>query len=168
MFFPQIPESTSAHTSPMEPIKLPYTIRVDQDFHKDPKPTVYDIRVAVEDPLRQKMIALTSNPQYAASIRQINALDDQLSLVTQALTHSKAKHAFYTALSKDPATFIRRWLNSQRRDLETILGEATRGGGEDGSGPEFRRGGTSSVWETPVAREAVRYMLAKPDAAAAR
>ncbi|KAJ9191609.1 hypothetical protein DTO166G4_1065 [Paecilomyces variotii] len=168
MFFPQIPESTSAHTSPMEPIKLSYTIRVDQDFHKDPKPTVYDIRVAVEDPLRQKMIALTSNPQYAASIRQINALDDQLSLVTQALTHSKAKHAFYTALSKDPATFIRRWLNSQRRDLETILGEATRGGGEDGSGPEFRRGGTSSVWETPVAREAVRYMLAKPDAAAAR
>ncbi|KAL1971246.1 hypothetical protein VTN77DRAFT_198 [Rasamsonia byssochlamydoides] len=167
MFFPQIPEAISAHTSPLDPIKLPYTIRVDQEFHKDPTPTIYDIRVAVDDPLRQKMIALTSNPQYAASIRQISLLDDQLSLIIQALMHSKARHSFYTALSKDPATFIRRWLNSQRRDLETILGEATRGGGEDGSGPEFRRGGANSVWNAPVAREAVRYMLAKPDAAAA-
>lgn len=114
------------------------------------------------------MIALTSNPQYAQNIRQIAALDDQLALVIQALTHSKAKHSFYTALSKDPANFVRRWTNSQRRDLETILGEATRGGGEDGAGPEFRRGSANGVWDTPVAREAVRYMLAKPDAAAAR
>jgi SWI/SNF-related matrix-associated actin-dependent regulator of chromatin subfamily D len=113
------------------------------------------------------MIALTSNPQYATSIRQISLLDDQLSLIIQALMHSKARHSFYTALSKDPATFIRRWLNSQRRDLEMILGEAARGGGEDGSGPEFRRGGTNSVWSAPVAREAVRYMLAKPDATGA-
>jgi len=168
MFFPQIPESISAHTSPMDPIKLPYTIRVDEEFHKNPTPTIYDIRVAVDDPLRQKMIALTSNPQYAANMRQIAALDDQLALVIQALTHSKAKHSFYTALSKDPANFVRRWTNSQRRDLETILGEATRGGGEDGAGPEFRRGGSNGVWDTPVAREAVRYMLAKPEAAAAR
>lgn len=168
MFFPQIPENISAHTSPMDPIKLPYTIRVDEEFHKNPTPTIYDIRVAVDDPLRQKMIALTSNPQYAANMRQIAALDDQLALVIQALTHSKAKHSFYTALSKDPANFVRRWTNSQRRDLETILGEATRGGGEDGAGPEFRRGGSNGVWDTPVAREAVRYMLAKPEAAAAR
>lgn len=121
----------------------------------------------VDDPLRQKMIAVTTNPQYTTSLRHIGLLDDQLSLIIQALIHSKGRHAFFTALSKDPATFIRRWLGSQRRDLETILGEATRGGGEDGSGPEFRRGGTNSVWNAPVAREAVRYMLAKPEAAAA-
>lgn len=168
MFFPQIPESIGPHTSPLDPIKLPYTIRVDEDFHKDPTPTVYDIQVAVEDSLRAKMLALTQNPQYTAGLRQIAALDDQLALIVQALTHSRAKHSFYTALSKDPATFLRRWVNSQRRDLETILGEATRGGGEDGSGPEFRRGGAESVWDTQVAREAVRYMLAKPEAAAAR
>jgi SWI/SNF-related matrix-associated actin-dependent regulator of chromatin subfamily D len=162
MFFPQIPESVSSHTTPLDPIKLPYTIRVDPDFHRVPSPTIYDIRVVVEDPLRQKMLALTTNQQYAASIRQIGVLDDQLSLVIQGLLHSKARHSFYTALSKDPAVFIRRWLSSQRRDLETILGEASRGGGEDGSAPELRRGGSNGVWETPVAREAVRYILAKP------
>ncbi|KAL4871774.1 hypothetical protein BDV12DRAFT_183599 [Aspergillus spectabilis] len=168
MFFPQIPESIGPHTSPLDPIKLPYTIRVDEDFHKEPTPTVYDIQVAVEDPLRSKMLALTQNPQYTAGMRQITQLDDQVALIIQCLTHSRAKHSFFTALSKDPATFVRRWINSQRRDLETILGEAPRGGGEDGSGPEFRRGGSDSVWDTVVAREAVRYMLAKPEAAMGR
>ncbi|GAQ44407.1 hypothetical protein ASPTUDRAFT_186210 [Aspergillus tubingensis CBS 134.48] len=168
MFFPQIPESIGPHTSPIDPIHLPYTIRVDEDYHKDPTPTVYDIQVALEDPLRSKMLALTQNPQYTASMRQIATLDDQVALIVQALTHSRARHSFYTALSKDPATFVRRWINSQRRDLETILGEATRGGGEDASGPEFRRGGTDGVWDTTVAREAVRYMLAKPEAAMGR
>lgn len=172
MFFPQIPESVGPHTAPMEPIKLPYTIRVDQDHHKDPQapptPTVYDIQVAVDDPLRAKMLSLTQNPQYTAGMRQIASMDDQVALIVQALTHSRAKHAFYTALGKDPANFVRRWLNSQRRDLETILGEATRGGGEDGSGPEFRRCGEAGAWDSTVAREAVRYMLAKPEAALAR
>lgn len=173
MFFPQIPESVGPHTAPMDPIKLPYTIRVDEEHHqKDseapPTPTIYDLQVAIDDPLRTKMLSLTQNPQYTAGMRQIASMDDQVALIVQALTHSRAKHAFYTALSKDPANFVRRWLNSQRRDLETILGEATRGGGEDGSGPEFRRGGDDGVWDSTVAREAVRYMLAKPEAALAR
>lgn len=168
MFFPQIPESIGPHTSPIDPVKLPYTIRVDEEFHKSPKATVYDIQVAVEDPLRAKMLALTKNNQYSTAMQKITTLDDQVALIVQTLTHSRARHSFYTALSKDPASFVRRWINSQRRDLETILGEATRGGGEDGSGPEFRRGGSEGAWDTPVAREAVRYMLAKPEAAMGR
>ncbi|KAK2765584.1 SWI/SNF complex component snf12 [Arachnomyces sp. PD_36] len=163
IFFPAIPESVTANITPLEPIKLPYTIRVDRDFHNDPTPTVYDVRVAVDDPLRAKMLALTTSQGYPAMLRQISTYDDQLALVIQALLHAKAKHSFYTTLSKDPANFVTRWNNSQRRDLETILGEATRGGGEDGTGPEFRRGGANGVWDTAVAKEAVRYMLAKPD-----
>lgn len=95
-------------------------------------------------------------------LRQISALDDQLALVIQALNHSKARHSFFTALSEDPVAFMKRWMGSQRRDLEVILGEGTRGGGEDGSGPEFRRGGANSAWDTAVAKEAVRYMLSRP------
>ncbi|KAJ5585181.1 uncharacterized protein N7459_004981 [Penicillium hispanicum] len=167
MFFPQIPEMIGHHTSPMDPIKLPYTIRVDEDFHKDPTPTVYDIQVAVEDPLRAKMMSLTQNPQYTAGMRQIASLDDQVALVVQALTHSRARHSFFTALSKDPATFLRRWVNSQRRDLETIMGDTTASQA-DPNGPEFHRGGPDSVWDSAIAKEAVRYLLAKPEATAAR
>ncbi|EDN09392.1 SWIB complex BAF60b domain-containing protein [Histoplasma capsulatum] len=162
MFFPAIPDSASAHTSPLDPIKLPYTVRVDPEFHQNPTPTVYDIRVAVDDPLRAKMLSITTATDYPNMLRQVSALDDQLAVVVQALTHSKARHAFFQSLSQDPANFIRRWTSSQKRDLEVIMGEATRGGGEDGSGPEFRRGGANSAWDTPVAAEAVRYMLAKP------
>ncbi|EEH35495.2 SWI/SNF transcription activation complex subunit [Paracoccidioides lutzii Pb01] len=162
MFFPAIPDSVSAHTSPLDPIKLSYTIRVDPEFHSNPTPTIYDIRVAVDDPLRAKILAITTTPEYPNMLRQVANLDDQLALIVQAITHSKARHAFFQSLSEDPANFIKRWVSSQKRDLEVILGEATRGGGEDGSGPEFRRGGTNSAWDTPVAAEAVRYMLAKP------
>lgn len=150
------------HTAPLEPIKLPYTIRVDPEYQNDPKPTIYDIRVAIDDPLRAKMVSVSSSPEYPNMLRQLVQLDDQLALVIQALNHSKARHSFFASLSKDPVTFMKRWMSSQRRDLEVILGEASRGGGEDGSGPEFRRGGAESAWDTAVAREAVRYMLARP------
>ncbi|KAM5435950.1 SWI/SNF and RSC complex subunit Ssr3 [Microsporum canis] len=161
MYFPAIPESTAAHTATLEPIKLPYTIRVDPEFQKDPKPTVYDIRVAIDDPLRAKLISLTGSPDFPTMLRHVSSLDDQVALAIQALHHSKAKHSFYTAMSKDPANFMKRWINSQKRDLETVLGETPRPGQGD-RGMEFRRGGQGSAWDTAVARESVRYMLAKP------
>ncbi|GBF60330.1 SWI/SNF and RSC complexes subunit [Trichophyton mentagrophytes] len=161
MYFPAIPESTTTHTATLPPIKLPYTIRVDQEFQKDPKPTVYDIRVAIDDPLRAKLISLTNSPDFPTMLRHVSSLDDQVALAIQALHHSKAKHSFYTAMSKDPANFMKRWINSQKRDLETVLGETPRPG-QGERGMEFRRGGEGSAWDTAVARESVRYMLAKP------
>ena len=151
------------HLHPLPPVKLAYTIRVDPEHHSDPIPTIYDVRVATEDPIRQKMLAMSQNPDYHTSLKQIAQLDDSLAVIIQAIAHSKAKHIFYKSMSKDPVNFIKRWLSSQKRDLEVILGEATRGGGEDGSGREFERGGDQGMWDTPVVKEAVRYMLAKPE-----
>lgn len=65
-------------------------------------------------------------------------------------------------MGHDPVAFIKRWMGSQRRDLEVILGEATRGGGEDGTGPEWRRGGANGAWDTTVAKESAKYLLVKP------
>ena len=75
--------------------------------------------------------------------------------------HSKARHTFFKSLEKDPVNFIKRWTASQKRDLEVILGEATRGGGEDGGGEEFRRGGQKGVWGSETVRESVGLMVAK-------
>lgn len=160
--FPQVPERIMAHLLPLDPVKLPYTVRVDQDFLNEPKPTTYDIRVTVEDPLRQKVLAMHQNQELHKGLREITQLDDQLAVIVQALQHSKARHTFFKSMSKDPAGFVNKWVKSQRRDLEVILGEATRGGGEDGSGPEFARGGREGVWGSEPVEEAVRYMLAKP------
>ncbi|EAS32491.3 SWI-SNF complex subunit [Coccidioides immitis RS] len=162
IYFPAIPELIGPHCTPLPPIKIPFTIRVDKEFHSKPIPAIYDIRVAVDDPLRNKMLQVTTSPDFPNMLRQVSSLDDQLALVVQALHHSKAKHSFYTNLSQDPVNFIKRWILSQRRDLETILGESTRAGRPDPNAPEFRRGGLNSAWDTPVAREAARYMLARP------
>jgi hypothetical protein len=154
-------EYISPHLKPLPPVSLPYTIRVDEEFHQTPEPTVYDIRVAVDDPLRSKLFPFVANPAYGGMLKDVAILDEQVAHVIQAVSISKAKHMYFTSLSQDPANFVRNWLSSQRRDLEAIMGEATRGGGEDATGDEWRRGGKDSIWATTNARESVNVMLSK-------
>ena len=77
------------------------------------------------------------------------------------MQHSKAKHAFLSSMARDPVAFIRRWMASQRRDMEVILGEAGRGQDEHAVGEEWRRGGKEGVWGSEVARESVALFLAR-------
>lgn len=94
-------------------------------------------------------------------LNQVKGLDDQLAVMVQAIAESKAKHSFFESLSKDPANFVRNWLSSQKRDLEVIMGEANRGGGEDATGDEWRKGGKNSVWATQNAKESVQFMFTR-------
>jgi SWI/SNF-related matrix-associated actin-dependent regulator of chromatin subfamily D len=143
----------------LPPVKLPYTIRVDKEFHEDPQPTIYDIRVQVDDPLRTALTSYLTNPTYAHNLREIATLNDHLALLVQKVTNSKSKHTFFDSLSKNPTEFIAKWLSSQKRDLEVIAGEATRGGGEDASGDEWRRGGKNSIWGSENVRESVNLIV---------
>ncbi|KAL2265157.1 hypothetical protein VTJ83DRAFT_6257 [Remersonia thermophila] len=160
-YIPQLNDYITPHLRPLPPIKLAYTIRVDEEFHRDPKPTIYDVRVAVEDPLRARLWNFAHSPQYASMLKDVAALDDQLATLVQAVAHSKAKHTFLTSMANDPVGFVRSWMSSQKRDLEVIKGEATRGAGEDGTGDEWRRGGPNSIWATSNARESVNVLLSK-------
>ncbi|KAK3314798.1 hypothetical protein B0H66DRAFT_563675 [Apodospora peruviana] len=159
---PLLNEYISPHLKALPPIKLPYTIRVDEEFHKsDPVATVYDIRVAVDDPLRGKLTPMLSQTQYVALLKDVAMYDEQLATLVQAIAQSKAKHTFLTSMANDPVHFVRNWLSSQKRDLEVIMGEATRGGGEDATGDEWRMGGRESIWNTSNARESVNVLLSK-------
>ncbi|KAI1293367.1 hypothetical protein F5Y03DRAFT_374052 [Xylaria venustula] len=165
---PKLADYISQHLRPLPPVQLPYTIRLDEQFHKDPQPTVYDVRVAVDDPLREQMSAFLNNAGYAGMLKEVASLDEKLAIIIQAVHVSKAKHDFLTSLSEDPATFVRNWLSSQKRDLEVILGEAVRGGGEDATGDEWRKGGKDSIWGTINARESVNSLLSKMPSQAQR
>ncbi|CAK7272754.1 SWI/SNF and RSC complex subunit Ssr3 [Sporothrix epigloea] len=162
-YFPLLQEYVSAHIRPLPPIQLPYTIRVDEEFHRtNPEPTIYDVRVAVDDPLRSQLRPFVQSPQYIGLLREISVLDEQLAVLVQAISMSKSKHEFLSGLSRDPARFVRQWLSSQKRDLDVILGESLRGGiGSDLSGDAWRRGGEDSVWASHIARESVSMHLAK-------
>ncbi|KAL0470098.1 hypothetical protein QR685DRAFT_442309 [Neurospora intermedia] len=164
---PQLNEYVTPYLRPLPPIKLPYTIRMDQEFHSAPdapKPTIYDILVSVDDPLRSKhLVPFIHNPSYAQTLREIHQLDESLAVLIQAVGDSKAKHTFLTSMANDPVGFVKNWLSSQKRDLEVIMGEATRAGAaaEDPVGDEWRRGGKGSVWDTSNARESVNVLLSK-------
>ncbi|KAF4881916.1 Serine/threonine-protein kinase ksg1 [Colletotrichum fructicola] len=165
---PNLNDYIQPHLRPLPPISLPYTVRVDETFHQDPQPTVYDVRVAIEEPLRSKLVPFVANPAYASALKNVATLDEQLATLVSAIASSKAKHSFFTSMSQDPANFVRNWISSQKRDLEVIMGEATRGGGEDATGDDWRRGGKESVWTSSNARESVSVMLAKQPTQASR
>ncbi|KAL9097867.1 MAG: hypothetical protein Q9165_000193 [Trypethelium subeluteriae] len=170
VFFPHIPSDIFPHLSPLPPHRIPYTIRVDKSYHDHPTPTIYDIRVPVHSPLRAATLALTQSPTHLQTLQRIAQLDDQLATTVQALATEKAKHGFLTSMSRDPARFVRRWVSSQKRDLEVLLGEGVRGvgGGEDGSAEEFRRGGREGVWGGELARESVALWSSRRRASPSR
>lgn len=150
------------HLHPLPPIKLAYTIRVDQEFQSvEPLATIYDVKITTEDPLRARIMAITSSSQSTQNLRQINALDEQLAVVIQAIQHHKAKHTFYKNFNRDPVGFLKKWYSSQQRDLSVILGEMERG---DVAGLEFAKGGKDGIWGSEIVSEAVRYKLARAEA----
>ncbi|KAF8475695.1 hypothetical protein BDZ91DRAFT_673610 [Kalaharituber pfeilii] len=121
LYFPQIPDLTVAHLLPLEPIVLHYKIRVDKASHS--APYAYDIAVPIDDPIRAKMSAILPSHQYLTQTREILAIDDQIATIVQAINHSKAKRDFWMNMALDPKGFVDRWVASQKRDLEVILGE---------------------------------------------
>lgn len=144
---------------PLAPVKLAYTIRVDREFHASPTPTIYDVTVHIDDPIRDALTTYLTNPTYATNLRDIAQLNDNLSLLVQKISMSKSKHNFFEQLSKHPTEFIGKWLSSQKRDLEVIAGDATRGGGEEASGDEWRKGGSAGIWGSDNVRESVSLMV---------
>lgn len=158
---PNLAAYIESHLGPLPPVSLAYTVRVDEEFHKNPQPTVYDIQVAVDDPLRAKLVEMINNPTYGQSLREIRELDGDLATLVMAISSSKAKHSFFMSLGDDPVTYLRNWLSSQKRDLEVIMGEAPRGGGEDAGSSEWRKGGPDGVWGSSNAHESVQVMLSK-------
>jgi SWI/SNF-related matrix-associated actin-dependent regulator of chromatin subfamily D len=92
--------------------------------------------------------------------QRIAEYDKQLALVVQKICDSKARQAFFASYGKDPKGFLRRWVGSQKRDLEVIRGDGRVEEGE--LREEFRRGGKEGVWGQEVVREAVGLMVAKP------
>ena len=162
IFFPQVAERILPHLLPLEPIRLRYTIRVDQAFHsasETPEPTIYDVRVTTEDPLRPLLLNLTHSPENIAMMQRIRQIDDDLAVLMQAIHHHKARHTFFSSMAKDPLNFIKKWISSQKKDLSVILAEVERG---DVSGMEFMG---EDAWKTEAVREAVRYKLARAEQA---
>jgi SWI/SNF-related matrix-associated actin-dependent regulator of chromatin subfamily D len=117
-------------------------------------PQVHDITVFVDDPIRSQMQHIIQSPAYISVLREIHAIDDQIAVLVQAINHSKAKRDFWKAMAEDPAEFVKRWVSSQKRDLDTLQGEAP---GRTVEEDEVRK---AVQWKDRVA-ESVYMLLAK-------
>lgn len=80
-------------------------------------------------------------------------MDENLALLVAKINETNAKRKFYDNLSKDPHTYVNRWVGSQKRDLEVILAET----GDDGEYHRIANG----VWDSTVAKESVGLYLAR-------
>jgi len=118
--FTQIPERVNRFLLPPDPIVLHYTLN---PTHAPPeKPSAWDLEVKIDDAqLRNKMSNVVVN-MTQESAKELARIDDEIGLLTQSLTNSHLKHTFLTSFASNPSEFIQTWLESQSRDLESILG----------------------------------------------
>jgi SWI/SNF-related matrix-associated actin-dependent regulator of chromatin subfamily D len=119
MAFPQIPELVNRHLQPIDPISIDYTIRIDKEFHQSRY--AYDIEIELDDPNKARLASIITN---TVNQREIQNLDDKIVQCVQSINNSKTKRDFLLNFAKSPVEFINKWVASQSRDLEVILGES--------------------------------------------
>ncbi|CAO3630561.1 unnamed protein product [Mucor hiemalis] len=143
--FSELPNLIDHHLSQPDPIVLQYTIRVDKQFNPGPK--AYDMDVELDSVVRQKMMNVVAATQTQ---KDILGLDDKIVQCVQSINNSKIKRDFLTQFSRNPIEFINKWINSQAKDLEAILGE-TKVNLEDVRQTDF--------YKQPWVKEAVFHYL---------
>ncbi|GHJ86730.1 hypothetical protein NliqN6_3132 [Naganishia liquefaciens] len=150
--FHMLPEVVNRYLTAPSPVILNYKIQVDQDRSVCPK--VFDIPIEIEDPLKTKSHAILSSLE-GQPMKEIMSAEDDVATLAYTIRTSREKRDFLLAFSKDPANFINRWLASQARDLDAILGRQIGVAGENGGNireEDLRR---TDLFKMPWVEEAV-------------
>ncbi|KAJ3010026.1 SWI SNF, matrix associated, actin dependent regulator of chromatin, sub d, member 3 [Thoreauomyces humboldtii] len=117
--FSEIGGLLQKHFSPQDPVCLTYTISTDKEYQYSQ--FAYDIEVDMPNAGREHLEQSTIVTSQMA--REIGALDEQITTQIQTINQCKLKRDFMLAFAEDPIAFLDRWMVSQARDLETILGD---------------------------------------------
>ncbi|ORX37757.1 chromatin remodeling-related protein [Kockovaella imperatae] len=149
--FHKLPEVVGRFLAHPDPVVIPYTIRVDQDFHLSPK--CFDIPVETEDPMKSKMASIVSAFEGQEG-KEVAAIEDKVGELAYFARDLKQKRDFLESFSTDPHGFIQSWLAAQARDLDQMLGYQVGHGPNGGSVREedLRR---SDLFHMPWVDEAV-------------
>ncbi|KIP06774.1 hypothetical protein PHLGIDRAFT_106629 [Phlebiopsis gigantea 11061_1 CR5-6] len=124
--FQQIPERVNRFLGKADPIVLHYTIN--PSVPPPEKPVAYDIDVKVDDTAmksRMSHVAVTMSPE---TLKELSRVDDEIALHMQSLQNAHLKRTFLQSFADNPQEFIQTWLESQSRDLETVLGSGASDG----------------------------------------
>uniref|UniRef100_A0A8H7XP97 DM2 domain-containing protein n=1 Tax=Psilocybe cubensis TaxID=181762 RepID=A0A8H7XP97_PSICU len=119
MPFHKIPDVVNRYLTAADPIILHYT--VNPTIQPPERTSAWDVEIKMEDTaLKNKMAVTVSTSKESA--QALLKIDEEIALLAQSLHNSHMKRTFLESFANDPAQFIQTWLESQSRDLESILG----------------------------------------------
>ncbi|KAJ7208464.1 SWI/SNF complex 60 kDa subunit [Mycena rebaudengoi] len=122
ILFQKLPELVNP--SP-EPIVLHYII--DPTVPSPERPLAWDVEIKTEDlSLKSRMAVMVQATKDSA--QSLSKIDDEIAIRAQSLHNSHLKRTFLWSFARDPAQIIQTWLESQFRDLETVLGSGPTDG----------------------------------------
>jgi len=117
--FHKLPEVVNRYLAPPDPIILHYNIN--PGVPPPDRPAAWDVEIKMEDGALKNRMAVVVNSSKE-SMQTLHKIDEEIALLAQSLHNSHMKKAFLESFANDPAQFIQTWLESQSRDLESILG----------------------------------------------
>ncbi|KAJ7065926.1 SWI/SNF complex 60 kDa subunit [Mycena belliarum] len=125
ILFQKLPELVNRCLAAPDPIILHYIIN--PTIPAPERPVAWDAEIKTEDiALKGRMAVMVQASKESA--QNLTRIDDEIASLAQSLHNSHLKRTFLQAFARDPAQFIQTWLESQSRDLETVLGSGPTDG----------------------------------------
>ncbi|KAJ7180472.1 SWI/SNF complex 60 kDa subunit [Mycena filopes] len=125
ILFQKLPELVNRCLIAPEPIILHYMIN--PTIPAPERPMAWDAEIKMEDvALKGRMAVMVQATKESAM--NLAKIDDEIATQAQSLHNSHLKRTFLQSFARDPAQFIQTWLESQSRDLETVLGSGPTDG----------------------------------------
>jgi SWI/SNF-related matrix-associated actin-dependent regulator of chromatin subfamily D len=143
VIFQKLPEIVNRYLAAPDPIILHYNLN--PAVPPPDRPSAWDVELKIEDSALKNRMAVTVNTSKESAqtllkldeevcfillmldktgllITILSYFANQIALLAQSLHNSQMKRTFLESFAKDPSQFIQKWLESQSRDLESILG----------------------------------------------
>ncbi|KAI0334313.1 SWI/SNF complex 60 kDa subunit [Cubamyces sp. BRFM 1775] len=118
-YIQHLPELVNRYLLPPDPIILHYTLN--PALPPPEKPSAWDVEVKVDDANLKSRMQHVVVSMAQDSARDLTKLDEEIALHIQSLNNAQMKRTFLRAFADDPRGFIQTWLESQSRDLESVL-----------------------------------------------
>ncbi|SCU89137.1 LADA_0E13872g1_1 [Lachancea dasiensis] len=121
----EIPALINRHVSPLPPIKIDYTVRVDKASTYGE--TVLDVEVPakVNDEVAQQGMSLLSElNQLSTTLEpQMQQLNQEINILQLQLNSSANKYQFFQKLANDPVPMLEEYIQSSSRALKILSGD---------------------------------------------
>jgi len=82
----------------------------------------FDLEIEADDTAYKERVKAVITKLTSVGAVDLTAVDDEIAQGAQAVRTSNLKREFFLSLASNPQTFIQKWLTSQSKDLDLVLG----------------------------------------------